>query len=1101
MITKQNFKHLLIHLGFEENKNIFTKKIGDGEYILKVDFSSEKLIYPDGLIAQRDTTKNFSQPENFVVFECVHNLLQAGYKPQHIILEQGMPGGHGMTGGFCDIIVQDNDKNEYLLIECKTADDPKSKEFTKAWNKMLRDGGQLFNYYNSYRKAKWICLYSSDFDENHKYTQLYHLISMQDNDEYLESNPKLRSFKQVAEVSGGKEEYFKVWTETYQNDFISHNLFESEVFKIGNRPYHLGDLKFVDNDTIAKKYHRFATIMRQHNISGRENAFDKLVNLFLCKVVDEKNNPENLKVYWRGASSDNHYDFQDRLQSLYKVGMMEFLNEEVTYIEENEIEDAFKLFKNRKDETKKVILDYFKQLKFYSNNAFAFLDVHNENLFLQNAIILKEVVQMLQDIRLKNEDEQHQFLGDLFEGFLDQGVKQSEGQFFTPMPIVKFLVSALPLSQILQKEETPKVIDYACGAGHFLTEYATQIKDIIGKDEKQKLKNHYENIYGIEKEYRLSKVAKVSAFMYGQDEINIIYADALGGHEKIKDNTFSVLIANPPYSVKGFLATLNDDDKAKFELYDNLTEESFNSIETFFIEKAKQLLKTDGVAAIVLPSSILTNGNIYIKCREIILKYFDLVAIAEFGSGTFGKTGTNTATLFLRRKTQKPDLAEHYKNRVEAWFKGDFDKQIEEVFADNYLLKNYCEHCGFDFEDYQNFLQNHDTKIFDTEIFKEYRREFDNSTETKNLKKKTYFKKLETEAQTELLDEEFKTYAKAIESEKVYFYLMAKDNKTDVLVVKSPADNKKNKEFLGYEWSSAKGNEGIKYLGSNISDDEENINRNQGIYQIQTPLFNPNHLADESKINTLIRQHFMGESIAISEQNKEFVSLLPLTDMLDFSRTGFDKAIRTSIQKKVEIKSKFPLVRLGEVADIQSGGTPDTKNNEYWDNGTIYWATLVDTKNKYLTDTQRKITEKGLNSSSAKLLPINTIIFSSRATIGDVTIAKVETATNQGYKNFICYPEKIHYEYLYYILQNQAKNIENLASGMTYKEISKNEISNYKIPLPPLSIQETIVKECEKIDKEYENSRMKIEEYRAKIAQIFHDLEVLDKNVVGGGNG
>jgi type I restriction enzyme M protein len=79
---------------------------------------------------------------------------------------------------------------------------------------------------------------------------------------------------------------------------------------------------------------------------------------------------------------------------------------------------------------------------------------------------------MLQDIRLKT-DQQNQFLGDMFEGFLDQGIKQSEGQFFTPMPIVKFILSSLPLERIiLEHEQPPKVIDYACGAGHFLNEYA-----------------------------------------------------------------------------------------------------------------------------------------------------------------------------------------------------------------------------------------------------------------------------------------------------------------------------------------------------------------------------------------------------------------------------------------------------------------------------------------------------------------------------------------------------------------------------------------------------------------------------------------------------
>ena len=117
----------------------------------------------------------------------------------------------------------------------------------------------------------------------------------------------------------------------------------------------------------------------------------------------------------------------------------------------------------------------------------------------------------------------------------------------------------------------------------------------------------------------------------------------------------------------------------------------------------------------------------------------------------------------------------------------------------------------------------------------------------------------------------------------------------------------------------------------------------------------------------------------------------------------------------------------------------------------------------------RKISNEGLKHSSAVLLPVNTVIFSSRATIGDVSIAKIEVCTNQGYKNFICDASKIHYEFLYYILKIEAKNIENLATGMTYKEISKTLISEYKIPLPPFSEQQIIVTEIEKIERELAN--------------------------------
>lgn len=1087
MITKNTFPDLLISLGFSHSvqQNSYTKIIFGNE--LKVDFTNEKLIYPNGIEAERETTKNFSQNENFVVFECVYNLLESGYKPKHIILEKGLYGGHGMTGGFADIIVQNNNKEPYLLIECKTADEGKNKEFSRAWAKMEKDGGQLFNYYTNNGKAKWLCLYASNY-RNDKVEQTYHLISMEDNRDYLKNNKQLISFEKVRTENGSKSDYFKVWTETYQQDFITHNLFESEAFHIGKRPYNIQDLKEVDNEAIQKKYHQFATIMRKHNVSARENAFDKLVNLFLCKVVDEKHNKDDLKVYWKGAASDNHYNLQDRLQQLYQIGMKEFLGEDVTYISEETLDNAFYLFKNHQDETKRTVLDYFTQLKFYSNNPFAFLDVHNKKLFFQNAVILKEIVQMLQDIKLKNENERHQFLGDLFEGFLDQGVKQSEGQFFTPMPIVKFLISSLPLTQLLSGEKPPKVIDYACGAGHFLTEFATQIQPLLTSG--QIPQNFYKNIYGIEKEYRLSKVAKVSAFMYGQDEMNIIYADALAQNPDqtaLMDNSFSLLVANPPYSVKGFLSTLSEDDKQRFQLTQFVSdEESFNSIETFFIEKAKQLLKENGIAVIVLPSTILTNGKIYVKCREIILQYFDLIAITELGSGTFGKTGTNTATLFLRRKGNSPELTKHYQNRVAQWQNGNFN--FDGLFEDAHLLQAYCSHCGFDFETYKGFLKA-DKKlpetIAQTEIFGEYLKLFEKKKLAKNADK----------------DLECLKFMKEIEADKLHFFMLAQSNGQDVLVVKSPTDNKAIKSFLGYEWSSAKGNEGIKYLGTTTTDEDEAINRNKGIFQIQTPLFNPNNLNDDSKINTYIRKHFMGEHFAISEENQSFVSLLSLTDMLDFSRTSFDKSLRTSIQKKIEIKSKYPLVKLYELVTIIRGVTYGKVEQVLERTKNIILPADNISLEGHLTINKEIFLDEAKELDDTKRLKANDIFIcfssGSKKHIGKVCFISEDTSYYAGgFMGILRSSDKINAKYLFNILnqENMRDVIRQSSSGSNINNLS-NSIGEIKIPLSPFNIQQQIVEECEKVDEEFNQTRMKIEEYRAKIAKIFNDLEVISGGV------
>ena len=582
MITVENLKKVLELLEYKKDgkKDAFVKEYDMFDCCISVDFENKEIVYPTekGMKIHRKTTCNFSEPENFVVLECITSLLDKGYRPDNIELEKPMPGGHKDTGGFCDILVKDNTGRTFLLIECKRSD-----EFDKYWKKTMADGDQLFRYFNSYRQAQALCLYMSDYVSGN-IKRFTNIISMLDNEHLLETDKKLRSFKQVQMDNGDKEDYFYVWRDTYQQDFETCGIFEDEIelYSVGKQKYNIGDLAEITHDSMQKKYHEFASILRQHNVGSHENAFDKLINLFLAKIVDETVNSEELMFRWKVAAYDDYYSLQDRLQKLYKEGMEKYIGEEVTYIDQKEIKSAFHLFKNDPDATRDKVLEYFRQLKFYTNNDFAFLDVHNESLFYQNADILKRMVKMLEDIILKTE-EPNQFLGDLFEGFLDDGVKQSEGQFFTPIPIVKFIISALPLTDVYNQNcEKPWAIDYACGAGHFLNELAQEIKDIVSW-EGVDIHEYYKQIVGIEKDYRLSKVAKVSSFMYGQPDIQIFYKDALVNCSQIKDNSFSVLVANPPYSVKGFLETLSEEERKNYALYKSVSDIATNrSIETFF---------------------------------------------------------------------------------------------------------------------------------------------------------------------------------------------------------------------------------------------------------------------------------------------------------------------------------------------------------------------------------------------------------------------------------------------------------------------------------------------------------------------------------------
>ena len=1115
MITLGNFQKVLDSLGFylvAGSDYLYQNTYGessDSSFSLSVDLEEEQFLYPAGIHFDRGTTLDFHQQESFVVFECIARLFAVGYRPENLWLEGKNYQGQDL--GWIDILVKDNTETEYLIIECKTSDSTaKEDEFSKHWKKTLANGDQLFRYFNTYSKAQYLCLYTADFVDE-KLTDAYHLITLKDNEEYLNSDKRLKSYKSLRENQGSAEEFFEVWKNTYGSDFSANGMIEkdSKPFDIGQKKYSIDDLKEIDSSSMQKKYNEFATILRKYNVSSKENAFDKLINLFLAKIVDETYYQSELRCLWRGAAYDNYYDLQDRLQGLYKKGMEEFFKDTVAYVENNEIEAAFSFLKSKVDEAKSTILSYFRTLKYYNNNPFAFLDVHNEALFYQNAIILKDIVNMIQDIKIKTEN-QNQFLGDLFEGFLDQGIKQSEGQFFTPMPIVKFLISSLPLENLIgESAELPKVIDYACGAGHFLTEYANQIKPFVEKYKKAELAKYYEQIHGIEKEYRLSKVSQVSAFMYGQDGIHIFYKDALSRTPDIQENTYSVLIANPPYSVKGFLQTLDEKDRDQYELFnDDINLDSNNSIETFFVERAKQLLKPSGIAAIILPSSVLSNGNIYTHCREIIFKYFDVIAIFESGSGTFGKTGTNTATLFLRKKAEMPSISDHYKNRVDAWFTGNFDD--DKYYEDFDFVERYCAHIGVSVDDYKTLLKKEPNEsLLKNDLFASYLDTLDvysqkgkSSANTKGMNEsakkiradirsrvaKPAFKKLTEAEQNEEIKKETVAFICEIEKEKLYYYMLLSANPQNVVCVKSP-EKKAIKEFLGYEWSDTKGNEGIKYINVQVKksndDDEETddtIAQIKGVDGIQTPLFNPKDFDDSTKINTIIRANFEGKLVTVPAELSEFVKTVRLIDMVDFSRVSFDKAIKMSVQDesgKLKIESKFPLVKLGEVAPFVTtriGMAKITKEN------------YITTDNLLQNRQGIKQYEGTLNFDSAIEYHKNDVLISNiRPYLKKIWIAD---------KNGGCSPDVLVFrvadentilpKYIFAQLSQDVFFDFVMANpkGIKMPRGDKDIIDSFKLPLPPLDVQKSIVAECEQVDSEYQNAQKGIVESKEKIVEL-----------------
>ena len=147
-----------------------------------------------------------------------------------------------------------------------------------------------------------------------------------------------------------------------------------------------------------------------------------------------------------------------------------------------------------------------------------------------------------------------------------------------------------------------------------------------------------------------------------------------------------------------------------------------------------------------------------------------------------------------------------------------------------------------------------------------------------------------------------------------------------------------------------------------------------------------------------------------------------------------------------EFSGEWETKLINDLAVVIGGGTPDTTIKSYWD-GEIQWFTPSEIgKNKYVDSSLRTITEEGLNNSSAKLLPPNTILLSSRATIGECSLSLRECATNQGFQSLVS--KKCYVDFLYYLIQTKKRDLIRKSCGSTFLEISANEVRKIQVSVP-----------------------------------------------------
>lgn len=1058
--------NLIKIIGFipkENTAGIFSKVYPNhNNYEILVDFSKEKINYGSEIKSENASTQNFSQPENWVVLECVNRLLEKGYKPSNITLEKTWGAGHG-TSGRLDICVTREDGSEYLLIECKNY----GREFEKEFTRMKKDGGQLFTYFKFSNKADLVMLYASELKGNELILR-NEIVKIEDDYRLGDVKDFYEKWNKLTKDNG----VFDSWVKPYS--------FESKALTIK-------DLEEIKQDDSSFIFNRFLEILRHNVVSDKGNAFNRIFTLFLCKIYDEKVNEgtdNELGFQWL-EGIDDHRSFQIRLTDLYKNGMHEFLEKVVTDFSETEFNNKFK---HLEENLRNDILAQFHKIRLEKNNEFAIKDVYDEQSFNENAVVVKEIVELLQGFKLRYTKKQ-QYLSDFFELLLTTGLKQESGQFFTPVPVAQFVIKSLPIDTILEEKLSsakidndtllPYVMDYAAGSGHFVTETMHEIQRLIkNKIDKnynpsiaKKIRNWQDDhfawaiqyIYGIEKDYRLVKVGKVGCYLHGDGLANVIHSDGLAsfshpdykGKLLVRDKDFpqenkqfDIITSNPPYSVSAFKNSARqfykEDD---FELYNRLTDNS-SEIECLFIERTKQLLKDGGVAGIILPSSILSNTGIYTKSREIILQYFDIVGIAELGSNTFMATGTNTVTLFLRRKNNYVSI--NTQKAVEIFFNTQLDVTINGLETP---VAKYLNHVwvGIGFEDYVSLIRKQPNEnVIQHEIYTGYQ---------KKLKSKN-----ETEFWKMVLEKE---------AEKLFYFILAYPQK--VVLIKS-GEKDAEKRFLGYEFSNRRGSEGIHAIqrGKNIEE--------------CTQMFDPEVFDNPTKASTYIYKAFGGDyDFPIDETMQNNVSRHNMVDMLTFDRVEFEKNISLSIKKKVKIESKWPDIKLSDTHLMLKRGKSTKYGNstiQIIKSGQARGYKEFDFSEKHFVIDNFVLDERKLEKGD---ILINS---SGVGTAGRVTLFNLNGDYVVDSHITILRPNTtfILSEYILNALSSIGfKNIEAMALGQSGQiELTLDTIENIKIPLPPLDIQQKIVSEIEVLEVNKNKVKEEVERLKSKSNQIFN---------------
>ena len=732
-------------------------------------------------------------------------------------------------------------------------------------------------------------------------------------------------------------------------------------------------------------------------------------------------------------------------------------------------------------------------------------------LQIRDTSILKEIMDKLDPLMLTDVDSDVK--GDAFEYFLkaSTSTKNDLGEYFTPRHIVKTMV------RLVNPQIGETIYDPFCGTGGFLIESFRHIYNNMARTEANLKILREKTVYGNEIT-NTARITKMNMILAGDGHSNIKMMDSLANpvdgkstyfDEKGKEhhNGYDIVLANMPYS-----------QKTKYgNLYD-LPSNSGDSICVQHCIKAVNSASENGRIALVVPEGFLFRKDLT-KTREYLLENCQLQSVISLPQGVFlPYTGVKTDIIYATKVNRKLKISE---KRSDFWY---FDVKSDGYTLDNHRRKIDTPSDLNKYEEYRKLDkdQSEDMLKVGFEIVP-----FDKVRKNSNILVGSRYREFKSISKFEIAKfQDIATITRGVNYKKnqqstfrTSNIILPADNinlsgelriEKEIFVDNTVtlSDDKKLKKGDIFICMSSGSKEHIGKVAYINEDTNYYAGGFMGI--IRT---NPQYCLSKFLYFYLLTSKKFREEIKLLTQGANINNIsstinlveIPLpsieiqkqiVDELDGYMEiikGANKIIRNYIPKLPEYKeSTRTLLNDVELFEIVGGGTPDTKNQDYW-NGDISWITLADLpQEQYITvinDSERKVTKLGLDHSNAKVLPVGAIVVSTRATIGRVGITKTPLATNQGFKSIIVKnTDMVLPEFLALLLREKTAEMEFLASGATFKEISKSNFEKIEVALPSVDEQKRILLKIHEEQSLVEPAKKLIEVFQSKIETVINKV-------------